>query len=522
VVPAGGQIPAPTLVVPRRNNGPLIQLNLPNQSGLSVQYTGFSATHELDTFLIWDDARGLDDFRRGLASFDVGGQNWAYADVHGNIAYFTSAELPLREDLEAGAVYGLPPFLARTGTGGNEWLALRHRQPGQAIPYEILPAAEMPHTVNPRNGFFVNANNDPIGTSLDNDPLNQFRPAGGIYYLNAGYDGMRGGRVTELLRRRLAGGGKASLADMRRIQADTVLVDAEFFVPHLLRALADARRSSDPALAAFAADPGVTEAVARLKAWDRSTPTGIPEGYDASDVNGHRRAPSRREVQNSVAATIYAVWRSQFIADVIDARLAALGDLPGPDGQLALTALKHLLETFDQRGGVGASGIDFFPVPGVASAPDRRDLVILRSLDRALGKLAGPDFAAAFGGSTDQYDYRWGRLHRVTLDHPLGGPFDIPPGGGAFPPPLTGLSGIPTDGGFNTVDASTHDARAADADGFTFGGGPANRFVSRADRTDVYAETSLPGGTSGVPGTPFYVNLLPMWLTNDTYPSVLR
>jgi acyl-homoserine lactone acylase PvdQ len=29
--------------------------------------------------------------------------------------------------------------------------------------------------------------------------------------------------------------------------------------------------------------------------------------------------------------------------------------------------------------------------------------------------------------------------------------------------------------------------------------------------------SSLPGGTSGVPGTPFYVNLLPSWLTNDTF-----
>jgi penicillin amidase len=521
VVPAGGQIPPATLVVPRRNYGPLIQLNLPNHSGLSVQYTGFSATHEIETFQIWDDARGLDDFRRGLESFDVGGQNWAYADVHGNIAYFTSAELPLREDLEAGSVFGLPPFLVRTGTGGNEWLALRHRQPGQAIPYEILPAAEMPHTVNPRNGFFVNANNDPIGTSLDNDPLNQFRPTGGIYYLNPGYDGMRGGRVTELLRKRFSGGGKASLRDLQRIQADTVLVDAEFFVPHMLKALADARKSSEPALAAFAKDAAVTEAVGRLQAWDRSTPTGISEGYDASDVNGRRRSPSRQEVRNSVAATIYAAWRSQFIKDVIDTPLEAAGSLPGPDSQLSLTALKHLLETFGTRGGVGASGIDFFPVPGVASAPDRRDLVILRSLDRALDKLAGPDFAPAFGGSTDQDDYRWGRLHRVTLSHPLGGPFDVPPGAGAFPPPLAGLTGIPTDGGFNTVDASSHDARAAGANGFTFDSGPANRFVSRADRKDVYAETSLPGGTSGVPGTPFYVNLLPSWLTNDAYPSVL-
>jgi penicillin amidase len=517
VVPAGGSIPPATLIVPRRNQGPLIQLNLANGSGLSVQYTGFSATREIDTFLTWDDARGLDDFRRGLQSFDVGGQNWAYADTHGNIAYFTSAELPLREDLEAGKVFGLPPYLVRSGSGGNDWLPLRHRQPGQAIPYEILPAAEMPHTVNPRNGFFVNANNDPIGTTLDNDPLNQFRPTGGIYYLNPGYDGIRGGRITELLRRRLAHGGKASFGDLQRIQADTTLVDARFFVPQVLRALADAGRSGDPALAAFARDPGVREAVGRLRAWDGSTPTGIPEGYDAADVNGHRRPPSSREVRDSVAATIYAVWRSQFIHDVIDARLDALGSLPKPDGQLALTALKHLLETFDQRGGVGASGVDFFPVDGVRSAPDRRDVVILRSLQHALENLAGPAFAPAFSRSTRQDDYRWGRLHRVTLSHPIGGPFDVPPAGGAFPPPLAGLSGIPTDGGFDTVDAASHDARAGDADGFTFDSGPANRFVGRADRNGVYAESSLPGGTSGVPGTPFYLNLLPMWLTNDSF-----
>jgi len=517
VVPPGGSIPPATLIVPRRNQGPLVQLNLANGSGLSVQYTGFSATHEIDTFRIWNDARGLDDFRRGLRSFDVGGQNWAYADTHGNLAYFTSAELPLREDLEAGAVYGLPPFLVRSGTGGNDWLPLRQRQPGQAIPYEILPPEEMPHTVNPRNGFFVNGNNDPIGVSLDNDPLNQFRPTGGIYYLNPGYDGIRGGRITELLRQRLAHGGKVSFKDVQRIQADTTLVDAQFFVPYLLEALAGARKSSDPTLAAFARDAGVTEAVGRLRAWDRSTPTGIPEGYDASDVGGHRAQPSSREVRDSVAATIYAVWRGQFVRDTIDARLDALGSLPAPDGQLSLTALKHLLETFGSGGGVGASGVDFFPVDGVPSAPDRRDVVILRSLRHALDKLAGPDFAPAFGGSASQDDYRWGRLHRVTLDHLMGGPWNIPPAQGAFPPPLAGLSGIPTDGGFDTVDVASHNVRADASGEFGFGSAGANRFVGRADRGGVYAESSLPGGTSGVPGTPFYVNLLPMWLTNDTF-----
>jgi penicillin G amidase len=106
----------------------------------------------------------------------------------------------------------------------------------------------------------------------------------------------------------------------------------------------------------------------------------------------------------------------------------------------------------------------------------------------------------------------------VTLDHPLGGPFNIPPAFGAFPPPLADLPGIPTDGGFETVDASTHDARADATGEFGFGGGPANRYVSEPRAPgDIRAESSLPGGTSGVPGTPFYVNLLPSWLTNDSF-----
>ena len=516
-VPAGGAIPPATLIVPRRNNGPIIQLDQAAGTALSVQYTGFSATRELDTFLIWDDARNLADFRRGLELFDVGGQNWAYADVEGNIAYFTSAELPLREDLQAGTVNGLPPYFIRNGTGGNEWLPVSHPQPGQAIPYEILPYEEMPQIVNPPAGFFVNANNDPAGVTLDNDPMNQTRPGGGIYYLNNGYAGIRAGRITALLRAELAGDGSVSFADMQRIQADTALVDAQYFVPHLVKALARGALDSDPTLRGLARNRAVAEAVGRLALWNRRTPTGIAEGYDASDPDGQRQPPTRLEQLNSVAATIYAVWRSQLIQGAIDARLAPYG-VAGPDGERSLTALKHLLETFGQTHGVGASGIDFFAVDGVADAADRRDVTLLRAVQAALAKLSGPDFQAAFGGSTDQDDYRWGRLHRVTLDHPLGGPFNIPPAFGAFPPPLADLPGIPTDGGFETVDAATHNARADATDEFGFGGGPANRYVSELRGPgDVYAESSLPGGTSGVPGSPFYVNLLPEWLTNDTF-----
>ena len=48
VVPPAAGVPAATVVVPRRNNGPLISVT--GTTGLSVQFTGFSPTREVDFF----------------------------------------------------------------------------------------------------------------------------------------------------------------------------------------------------------------------------------------------------------------------------------------------------------------------------------------------------------------------------------------------------------------------------------------------------------------------------------------
>jgi penicillin amidase len=138
----------------------------------------------------------------------------------------------------------------------------------------------------------------------------------------------------------------------------------------------------------------------------------------------------------------------------------------------------------------------------------------------ALTRLAGPPFAAAFGGSTNQDDYRWGKLHQVVFAHALGGPFSIPPAGGAFPHPLgQTLPGIPTDGGFEVIDRSDHDPRADNAAAFMFAGGPAQRFTSEGGQ---HAASGSPGGTSGTLGTPHSFNLLQLWLANDAFPLRFR
>lgn len=521
VVPSSGSIPAATLIVSRRN-APIVSLDLTTGAAVSVQWIGHGPTRELETFLIWNEGSNLTDFRTGLQFFDVGSQNWIYTDVEGNIAYFTSGEMPLREDLQAGAVQGLPPSFLRNGAGGgNDWLRLTGPRPaGQSSPYQILPAAEMPQIVNPAGGWIVNANNDPAGNTLDNNPLNQLRPGGGIYYLNPGYAGFRAGRITQLIREKLAKNEKFTVADMQRIQADVVLRDAQYFVPFITRALDNGAASSIPALAGLAAAPGVATAVNRLRTWDFSTPTGIPEGYDAADVNGVLSAPSSAEIESSISATIYSVWRGQFIKNTIDAVLSQ-GNLPRPPSANAVTALKNLLDNYGTRFGSGASGVPFFNVPGIPNtqetAATRRDILILKSLTDTLELLASEQFAPAFARSTNQNDYRWGKLHRIVFRHPLGGPYNTPTAGGAFPAPLPGLQGIPVDGGFEVVDASSHNSRAATLDGFMFGSGPVRRMVSEATPARINAVTSLPGGPSGLVASPLYINLLRPWLTNEAF-----
>lgn len=262
----------------------------------------------------------------------------------------------------------------------------------------------------------------------------------------------------------------------------------------------------------------------RLRFWNFSTPTGIPEGYDDADVNGVLAAPTSAEAENSIAATIYSVWRGQFIKNTIDAVLGA-GNLPRPSSASTVTALRVLLENYNTRFGAGASGVNFFNVPPLANtaetAPARRDILILKSMADTLALLASDEFKAAFGNSTTQADYKWGKLHRIVFAHPLGGPYNTPPAGGAFPAPLTGLTGIPTDGGFEVVDASSHNSRAATLNGFMFSSGPNRRFVAEGTRSGISAVTSLPGGPSGVLSSPLYVSLLRMWLTNEAYQSVL-
>ncbi|MEV6303036.1 penicillin acylase family protein [Actinoplanes sp. NPDC051861] len=509
--------PGRTLIVPRRNNGPLLSVDTAAGTGLSVQYTGFSPTTELEAFRRLNLARDLDDFTEAIQHFDVGAQHFTYADVTGTIAYFTNAEVPIREDLQAGKVRGNPPYLLRDGTGGNEWLPVTDRQPSQSLPYEIMPFAELPKIVNPPAGFFVSANNDSTGNTFDNNMLNQMRPGGGISYLSFAHNGFRARRITDMIESAIRR-GPITTADVIAMQADTTALDGQYFTPLITAAFNRARTSTAPQLAALARDPRVAEAAGRLSRWNFTYPTGIPEGYDAADRDGRLSRPTGREIADSVAATIFALWRGRFAVNVMDRPIQRVSPSLPLSGELhAVPALRRLLDDFPARSGVGRSGIDFFAVPGITDPADRRDYLVLLSLSDALTLAASDNFKIAYGNSTDQNDYRWGKLHRIVLSSPLGAPYSIPSEGNRFTSPLPGLPGIPIDGGYNVPDVSGHPVRADTPDKFVISLIPSRRFVAAATSSGWDSVDSLPGGVSEVLDSRYSQNLLGPWLTNDTY-----
>lgn len=523
-----------TFLVPRRGYGPILSLDTENAQAVSMQFTGFGPTKEVEAFLDMSRAETIGEFSLALMKFDFGSQNFAVADNKGNIAYLTGAEVPLREDLQTMMQPdGVPPMFIRDGTGAhkNEWMPFT--EPVDSFPsgpYAVIPFWEMPHQINPDRGYIANANNDPVGVSLDNNVLNQVRAGGGLYYISqGGYSAFRQGRLDRIMEAGIAEGKKFNLQDMKEIQANNQMMDAELIMPHIMNAVQRASANDAwPGIQQFLADPRVQQAAGYFQNWDFSTPTGLAEGYDPFDNPMALTPPTQAEIDASIAASIYAVWRSNGIRNTIDATLAGIDDAIGmtvltenrPGNKYSINAFKHLLDAFPENQGYGASGINFFTNPQAPTREDARDYIILASLKQSLDQMAGDDYAAAFGNSTDLTDYRWGKLHRITFSHSLGDQLSVPNGMFGLAT-VDGLPGVARAGGYQVLDASTHGVRGNSSNGFMFSSGPARRFVGEVTPMGIMAEQVIPGGQSGnITTGPNYVNQLFSWLVNDYLPLI--
>ncbi len=468
-------------------------------TGMSVRWTGHEITDDPRFLIDLDRAHNVADFRNALENFAVGGQNWVWADVDGNIAYFPRVLIPQRPP-------GTVPFLPMPGTGEAEWLTDAQ---GQTL---WLPEAQIPQATNPPEGFLSSANNDQIGVTLDNDPLND------PVYLAYTFDlGFRESRIHDLLSNAAnvrPAGAKISLSDMSTYQYDHSSHEAAALLPFLFAA-AQARPDLVTA--------GMQNALQRLQAWSATKPDAPPydcaSGIDAHDLRSDvppRPTPvSDQERTDAVATSIYNAWIDRLGPDVFDDDFAGTG-ISSPTGQDADKALLHILKDVDRtdpgfqvytKGADGQSTLwDNKNTPQV----ETRDEILLAALSDGLALLNGKF------QSPQPQDWLWGQIHQVQFEHFLAQAGIHSRDLGPFAAPSARYNVNPADFSLGTTD-------------FTFSGGPSQRYVAVLDPAGVRAVNTLPGGQNGNPGgnTPedfnhinpaiHYGDLVGGWINGETF-----
>jgi penicillin amidase len=460
-------------------------------TNMSVRWTGHEITTDSRFLNELNQARNVEEFKQAVRSFAVGAQNWVWADVNGDIAYFPYTLVPQRPE-------GTIPYLPMDGTGSAEWLVDNE---GNTL---WLPEEKFPQATNPPEGFLATSNNDQLGNTLDNDPLND-----DVYFTFSADLGFRQQRILDLLSNRAGlrpDGAKISREDISAYQYDTVSLEASRLLPFLFEA-ADLR--SD--LLA----PGSSDALQRLQEWGvekEGSPawtmaSGVDPAEGRTDISPRPQPVSDEEKADAVAASIFAAWSTRVTRSVFIDDFAGTG-IGSPGGQDATKALLHILEDIEStdpnfvvhtKGENGESTLwDDKNTPDVV---ETRDEILVRALNDAR------TFLTSQLGSDDPQDWLWGKLHQVRYQHFFGqagvNAFDI----GNFAAP----------GGRFTVNPAGYSLNANEAASFVFSNGPSKRFVTVLDPAGVHSVNALPGGNNGNPCIAGDIDGMPCGLTPASY-----
>jgi penicillin amidase len=196
-----------------------------NRFAVSLAWTALTPGTAGDAIFALNKATGWTDFRAAAAQFTVPSQNLVYADTAGHIGYQTPGRIPVRRSATPGAPPGYWP--APGWDSQWDWKGW-------------VPAADLPHTFDPQEGFIVTANQ---AVTASNTP-----------FLTTEWDyGFRSQRIRTLL----AGRSKVSPQDMSQFQGDVRNTYAPGLVERLL---------------AVQVDDFTAQAQRLLRDWDGSQP----------------------------------------------------------------------------------------------------------------------------------------------------------------------------------------------------------------------------------------------------------
>jgi acyl-homoserine lactone acylase PvdQ len=175
--------------------------------------------------------------------------NFLYADRQGNIAFFGDGLVPIEPA-------GVDPRLPGAGDGTQQWTG-------------FVPFAQMPHSVNPRQGFLDNWNTKPSQQAF-------YQQNGGDEYWGTIF---RSSLISQLVK----GSTSMSVKGLEGIEHTIGTIDngdntrpaAPFFIPYLMRAYRNLVRAGDP-IVNPAGHPDLKQAVSVLEHWNGVSTLGSP------------------------------------------------------------------------------------------------------------------------------------------------------------------------------------------------------------------------------------------------------
>ena len=174
-------------------------INLPAQYVVAVAWTALEPSTPFEAIWGFNKAQNWEEFRAAARDFHVPAQNLLYADTAGNIGYQMPGDIPIRANGDGSLP--VPGW-----TDEYEWAGY--------IPFE-----ELPHTLNPAEGYIVAANN-------------RVPPRDYPYLITVDWDyGFRAARIVDMIEN---APGKINIAYMQGMQGDVSNLNAETLVSILL------------------------------------------------------------------------------------------------------------------------------------------------------------------------------------------------------------------------------------------------------------------------------------------------
>lgn len=404
-----------TRVLRYTHHGPVISgMREIDDAVLTMRWSGFDYSDEIKAVYLLNRAGNRDEFQSALSHFRSISQNFAYADVYGNIGLNTGGGVPIRKGT------GILP--RRGDTDEYEWKGY--------VPFELLPSL-----YNPEGGFVSSANQR---TVTDEYP----------FFISGEF-----AMPYRIMRIREMAAEKEVLGidDFRRMITDKHSAYAAMLTPLILKG---SELISDP-------DEKVKRAIEELRGWDYN----MDESLIAPALFEHIRIE----------------MAYQLLADELDELYGS------PFGR------QHdfYLYTLMRRGPDG--WVDNINTPEVESL----DMIIASSIRAALDTLEQRH--GSWGPA-----WQWGKIHTLTLEHPMGSVKILDR--------LLRLNSktYGVGGSYHTVEPY------AFKDTFRADHGASERHIYNTADWDK-SLTVIPTGTSGIPGSPFYLSQTEAYVNGGFY-----